>query len=82
MLYWRCEGKEWEKCERRSPTDIKVSGEGEGGGGGAGVEVPLQPMEKTMAKQVVALQPMEDHTEEDIHIVGHEGPTSQQEDTP
>ena len=31
-----------------------------GGAAGAGAEIPLQPVDKTMEKQIVPLQPMED----------------------
>ncbi|XP_010184119.1 PREDICTED: leucine-rich repeat and calponin homology domain-containing protein 1, partial [Mesitornis unicolor] len=55
-----CVRKECEKCERNSPADARVS-EGQGGGvPDAGAEVALQPVEKSMVKQVVPLQPMED----------------------
>ena len=52
---------------KSSPTDTKF-GEEDGGGGapGAGAEIPLQPMEKTMVKQVASLD-MEDYTGADVH---------------
>jgi len=58
-------------CESNNSADTKVS---EGGGGrgapGTGAEVPLQPMEKTMVRQAVPLQPMEVDGEADIYDGG------------
>ncbi|GAB0181647.1 junction-mediating and -regulatory protein-like [Grus japonensis] len=49
------------RCERNSPADTKISAEGGAGGApGARAEIPLQPLEKTMVRQVVPLQPTED----------------------
>ena len=46
--------EEWEKCKRNSLADIQVSAEGGGEDApGTGAEIPLQPMKKTMVKQVV-----------------------------
>ncbi|KAJ7419315.1 hypothetical protein BTVI_26020 [Pitangus sulphuratus] len=46
-----------------------VSGEGGGGGApGPRAEIPLQPVVKTMVKQAIPLQPMEDHGDEEIHL--------------
>ncbi|GAB0187099.1 epimerase family protein SDR39U1 [Grus japonensis] len=53
------------RCERNSPADTQVSAEG---GGGGGAEIPLQPVEKTMVRQAVPLQPMEVHGGADIHL--------------
>ncbi|GAB0195124.1 hypothetical protein GRJ2_001977700 [Grus japonensis] len=48
-------------CERNNSADTKGSAEGGGGDApGTGAEIPLQPMEKTMVRQAVPLQPMED----------------------
>jgi len=49
-------------CERSNSADTKVS-EGGGGGGapGTGAEILLWPVEKTMARQAVPLQPMDVH---------------------
>lgn len=54
----------WERVvrihERNHSADTKVGEEGVGGGvPGTRADVPLQPMEKSMVKQVVRLQPME-----------------------
>jgi len=46
------------KCERNSPVDTQVNKDG--GGGvvpGAGAEISLQPMVKTMVRNVVPLHP-------------------------
>ncbi|GAB0192075.1 acid sphingomyelinase-like phosphodiesterase 3b [Grus japonensis] len=55
--------------ERNNSADTKVS---EGGGGegapGAGAEIPLQPVEMTMVRQAVPLQPMEDDGGADIYL--------------
>ena len=41
-------------CERNNSADTKVSEEGGGGGApGARAEIPLQPVVKTMVRQVV-----------------------------
>jgi len=48
-----------EKIVRNSAADIKMkAGEGEGAQG-TKAEIPLQPVEKTMVKQVFPLQSME-----------------------
>ena len=45
----------------RNSADTKVSADGGAGGApGAGAEIPLQPVVKTMVKQAVPLQPMEE----------------------
>jgi len=55
-------------CERNNPADTKDNEEGRGGGAsGARAEIPLQPVEKTMVKHVVLLQPMGVHGGADIH---------------
>jgi len=47
-------------CDRNNSADIKVSEEGGGGGApGTRAEVPLQPV-KTVVRQAVPLQSMED----------------------
>ena len=53
------------------------------GGGGAprtGAEVPLQPMEKTMVRQALPLQPMEVHSGADLHLRPMQDPTPEQVD--
>ncbi|GAB0175956.1 epimerase family protein SDR39U1 [Grus japonensis] len=51
--------EEWEDV--RNSADTKVSADGGAGGApGAGAEIPLQPVVKTMVKQAVPLQPMEE----------------------
>ncbi|GAB0181680.1 EH domain-containing protein 4 [Grus japonensis] len=63
------------RCERNSPADTKVSAEGGGGGTpGTRAEIPLQPMEKTMVRQAVSLQPMEDDGGAEIPPVARGGP--------
>jgi len=55
------------RCERKHSAHTKVSEEG--GGGGVGAEgLTLQLVMKTMARQVVPLQPMEVHGGADIHL--------------
>ncbi|GAB0186125.1 mitochondrial enolase superfamily member 1 [Grus japonensis] len=67
--------------ERNNSADTKVSEEGGGGGApGAGAEIPLQPMEKTMVKQAVPLQPMEVNGGADIHLQPMEDPMPEQVD--
>ncbi|GAB0179801.1 epimerase family protein SDR39U1 [Grus japonensis] len=69
------------RCERNNSADTQVSEEGGGGGApGTGAEIPLQPVEKTMVKQAVPLQPMEDDGGEDIHLQPMEDPTPEQVD--
>jgi len=68
------------KCERNHSADTKVS-EAEGGGRALGARaeiLPLQPMMKTMVRQVVPLQPMEIHSGADIHLHDMEDPTLEQ----
>ena len=48
-------------CETNNSADPQVTEEGGGGGApGTGAEIPLQPVGKTMVRQAVPLQPMED----------------------
>lgn len=55
------------KVRETSIVDTKV-GEGRGGGGrGVRVKIHLQPVEKTMVKQVDSQKPMEDHIGAHIH---------------
>ena len=42
----------------------------------------MQPMEKTMVRQAVPLQPMEDDSGADIHLQPVEDPTPEQVDAP
>jgi len=68
-------------CERNRSADTKVSAEGGGGGApGTGAEIPLQPVEKTMVRQAVPLQPMEVHSGADIHMQPMEDPMLEQVD--
>ncbi|KAJ7422976.1 hypothetical protein BTVI_11474 [Pitangus sulphuratus] len=62
--------------ESNSPADPKASEEG-GGAGATGTEIPLQPMVKTMVKQ---LQPMEVHDGAEIHLQPMEDHTPEQVD--
>jgi len=57
-------------CGRNNSADTKASEEGEGGGApDTGTEIfPLQPVMKTMVRQIVPLQPMEVHDGADIHL--------------
>ncbi|GAB0209107.1 acid sphingomyelinase-like phosphodiesterase 3b [Grus japonensis] len=62
-------------CERNNSADTKVSEEGEGGGApGTGAEIPLQPVVKTMVRQAVPLQPMEDAEGAEIPSAARGGP--------
>jgi len=67
-------------CERNNSADTKVREEG--GGGGArdarAESFPLQPMEKTLVRQAVPLQPMEVHGGADIHLQPMEDPMLEQ----
>ena len=58
------------KCERKSPSDTKVSEEGGGGGGAPGTwaEIPLQPIVKTTVMQAVPLQSVEDPMLEQVDV--------------
>ncbi|GAB0203478.1 acid sphingomyelinase-like phosphodiesterase 3b [Grus japonensis] len=55
-------------CERNNSTDTRVSEGGREGAPGVGAEIPLQPVEKTMVRQTVPLQPVEVHGGADIHL--------------
>ena len=68
-------------CERNHSAGTKVREEGGGGGApGARAEIPLQPMVKTMVRQVVPLQPMEVNGGADVHLQPVEDPTPEQVD--
>lgn len=45
-----------------------------GGASSAKREIPLQPKDRTMSKQVVILELMEDQSGADTHSAGHEEP--------
>ncbi|KAK4810779.1 hypothetical protein QYF61_008751, partial [Mycteria americana] len=63
------------KRERNNHADTKVREEGRGGGApGTRAEILLQPVVKTMVRQVVPLQPMEVHSGADIHPAACGGP--------
>lgn len=60
---------------RNSPADTKTrERKGKGGAPGVGTDIPVQPLRRTMAKQVVLLQLIEDHGGAGIHTVAHRGP--------
>ncbi|GAB0183221.1 hypothetical protein GRJ2_000787400 [Grus japonensis] len=71
-------------CERNNSADTKVSEEGGGQGGpGTRAEIPLQePIERTLVRQAVPLQPMEVHGGADIHLQPMEDPTLEQVEAP
>ncbi|GAB0176467.1 AN1-type zinc finger protein 5-like [Grus japonensis] len=72
-----------ESSKRNNSADTQVNEEGGGGGApGAKAEIPLQPMEKAMVRQVVSLQPMEVNGGADIHLQPLEDPTPEQVDAP
>ena len=55
-------------CKRNSPADTKVNEEGEGEDTpGTGAEILLQPMGKTMVREAVLLEPVEDPTLEQVY---------------
>ncbi|GAB0176032.1 AN1-type zinc finger protein 5-like [Grus japonensis] len=69
------------KAKPISDGDTKVSEEGGAGGApGAGAEIPLQPMEKTVVRQAVPLQPMDVDGGADIHLQPMEDPMLEQVD--
>jgi len=71
-------GERSENC-----ADTKVSEEGGGGGPpGTRAYILLQPMVKTMVRQVVPLQPMEVHSGAEIHLHPVEDPMPEQADAP
>lgn len=49
---------------------------------GTRAEMPLQPMEKTVVKQFVPLQTIENHIRADIHLQMVEDPRPEQVDKP
>jgi len=57
-------------CERNNSSDSKVTEERGGGGAQDAREesFPLQPVMKTMVRQVVPLQPTEVHGAADTHL--------------
>lgn len=82
MQHNSCEREE-RNNERSKPADTKFSEGGRGGGvPGLGVEMPLQPVEKTMVKQVVPLEPMEVHSGADRHPATPGGPYARAVDVP
>ncbi|GAB0180870.1 hypothetical protein GRJ2_000552300 [Grus japonensis] len=81
LLHNRSWKREVRRCERNNSADTKVSEEGgRGGAAGARAEIPLQFMEKTMVRQAVPLQPMEDDGGADIHLQPMEDPMQEQGD--
>ncbi|GAB0176617.1 anoctamin-4 [Grus japonensis] len=83
-LLWKSSQKRGVRmCERNNSADTKVSAEGGGGGApGTRVEIPLQPLEKTIVRQAVPLQPMEVHSGADIHLQPVEDPMLEQVEAP
>jgi len=70
-------------CVRTNSTDTKVREAGGGGGApGNRAEILLQPMEKTVERQAVPLQPMEVYGGADIHLEPREDPIPEQVDVP
>jgi len=67
-------------CERNNSADTKVSAEGGGGGSQhAGEEFfPLQSVMKTVVRQALPLQPMEEHSGADTQLQPMEDPTMEQ----
>ncbi|GAB0185750.1 hypothetical protein GRJ2_001040300 [Grus japonensis] len=66
-------------CERNNSADTRVSADGGGGGAsGARAEILLQPMEETMVRQAVPLQPIEVDGGADIHLQPMEDPMPEQ----
>jgi len=55
-----------------------VKKEGGGGAPGSEAEIPLQPMEKTMVRQAVPMQPMGVRGGADIYLQAVEDPTPEQ----
>ncbi|GAB0206511.1 epimerase family protein SDR39U1 [Grus japonensis] len=71
------------KAKPISNGDTKVHEDG--GGGGAPdtrAEIPLQPLVKTMVKQAVPLQPMEDDGGAEIPLQPVEDPTPERVEAP
>ncbi|GAB0180785.1 acid sphingomyelinase-like phosphodiesterase 3b [Grus japonensis] len=74
-----CSQRGVRRCERNNSADKKVSEEEEAGGApDTRAEIPLQPVEKTMVRQAVPLQPMEDDGGADIHLQPIEDPMLEQ----
>ncbi|GAB0205317.1 hypothetical protein GRJ2_002997300 [Grus japonensis] len=70
-------------CEGNNSADTQASEEGRAGGApGTRAEILLQPVEKTMVRQAVPLQPMEVDGEADIHLQPMEDPMPEQGDAP
>jgi len=68
---------------KNNSVHTKVSKEGEGGDApGTGAEIPLQPLEKTLVRQVVPLQPTEVHSGADLQLQPGEDLTPEQVDVP
>ncbi|GAB0206066.1 hypothetical protein GRJ2_003072200 [Grus japonensis] len=71
------------RCERNNSADTKVSAEGGGRGApSTREEIPLQPLEKTMVRQAVLLQPKEVHGGAEIPLQPVEDPRPEQVETP
>ena len=63
---------------RETTADTKVSEEGgRGDAPDARAEIPQQPVEKTMVRQAVPLQPVEVHGGADLHLQPVEDPTAE-----
>lgn len=61
--------------EEEQPCRPPDQQQGRGGGASsAKAGVPLQPKDKTLSKQVVILELMEDQSGADVHTAGHEEP--------
>jgi len=60
-------------CKRNSLADSRLREEEEAVLQ-APEKIPLQPVVRTMVRQAVPVQPMEDHTGTDIHTKVHGGP--------
>ncbi|KAJ7420690.1 Tyrosyl-DNA phosphodiesterase 2 [Willisornis vidua] len=75
------QNRELRACERNSPADTTV-GEEEGAEGAPDTEpeIPLQAVVKTMVRQAVLLQPVEDHGGAEICLQPRKDPTLQQVD--
>lgn len=62
------ERNEEKKIKNNSPAGIKVNEKREGGDApSTGTRVTPEPVEKAAVRQVVPLQPLDDHTRADIH---------------
>ena len=67
-------------CECNNSADTKVTAGVGGGAPGARAEILLQPVEQTMVRQAVPLQPMEVHGGADLHLQPMKDPTPEQGD--